>query len=207
MRTGDATAGVWRGRAAAGRSSWSALEKTSARPWRCAPWRKRLGARGVCVGMTSIGRDGEAFDAADSLEKPRLFLQPGTLVATARRLLPPHPASELLDFTPWTTAAGPVLFAAYGTRRITNWPDRRRRPACALAFRDLRAWVRAGHRRRRTGPRRGTRWRRRCGDRRGGRFSSPNARRSSRRRARAGRTSAHSGGRSSTRRSYESTVR
>lgn len=68
-------------------------------------------ARGLTAGMTSIGRDGEAVDAADALAKPRLFLRPGTLIATARHLLPPHPASELMDFTPWTTAAGPVIFA------------------------------------------------------------------------------------------------
>ncbi|HKU66651.1 MAG TPA: hypothetical protein VJP85_02640 [Candidatus Baltobacteraceae bacterium] len=68
-------------------------------------------ARGLRLGMTSIGRDGEAVDAADALAKPRLFLRPGAVVATARNLLPVHPASELIDFTPWATAAGPVLFA------------------------------------------------------------------------------------------------
>jgi hypothetical protein len=68
-------------------------------------------ARGLRLGMTSIGRDGEAIDVADAMAKPRLFLRPGTVVATARNLLPPHPASELVDFTPWNTAAGHVLFA------------------------------------------------------------------------------------------------
>jgi hypothetical protein len=68
-------------------------------------------ARGLALGMTSIGRDGEAVDVADAMAKPRLFLQPGTVVATARHLLPAHPASELLDFSPWSTAAGDVLFA------------------------------------------------------------------------------------------------
>jgi hypothetical protein len=68
-------------------------------------------ARGLQVGMTSIGRDGEALDVADSLAKPRLFLRPGALVATARNLLPAHPASELVDFTPWTTASGAIVFA------------------------------------------------------------------------------------------------
>lgn len=67
-------------------------------------------ARGLRLGITSIGRDGEAVDASDALAKPRLFLRPGTILATARRLLPSHPASELLDFTPWNTAAGPVAF-------------------------------------------------------------------------------------------------
>lgn len=68
-------------------------------------------ARGLQPGMTSIGRDGEAVDLADALAKPRLFLRPGTLVATARNLLPQHPAAELLDFTPWRTASGPVVLA------------------------------------------------------------------------------------------------
>jgi hypothetical protein len=68
-------------------------------------------ARGLRVGMTSIGRDGEAVDISDAHAKPRLFLRPGTIVATARNLLPPHPASELLDFTPWTTASGAVILA------------------------------------------------------------------------------------------------
>lgn len=68
-------------------------------------------SRGLRVAMTSIGRDGEAVDISDALAKPRLFLRPGALVATARNLLPPHPASELVDFTPWTTASGPVVLA------------------------------------------------------------------------------------------------
>lgn len=68
-------------------------------------------ANSLRVGMTSIGRDGEAVDASDAVAKPRLFLRPGTMVATARHLLPAHPASELVDLTPWATAAGPVVFA------------------------------------------------------------------------------------------------
>lgn len=68
-------------------------------------------AQGLNAGLTSTGRDGEAFDAADALAKPRLRLAPGTVVATARNLLPPHPASEVLDLTDWYTAAGDVVFA------------------------------------------------------------------------------------------------
>lgn len=68
-------------------------------------------ARELRLGMTSIGRDGEAVDVSDAMAKPRLFLSPGTVVATARNLLPPHPASELIDFTSWSTASGPVVFA------------------------------------------------------------------------------------------------
>lgn len=68
-------------------------------------------ARGLTVGLTSTGRDGEAIDAADSQAKPRLFLQPQCIVATARNLLPPHPASEILDVTAWPSASGRICFA------------------------------------------------------------------------------------------------
>lgn len=68
-------------------------------------------ARGLTVGLTSTGRDGEAVDVSDALAKPRLFLGSGTVLATARNLLPGHPASEVLDFTDWRTAAGDVIFA------------------------------------------------------------------------------------------------
>jgi hypothetical protein len=68
-------------------------------------------ARALRIGMTSIGRDGEAVDISDSLAKPRLFLPPEALIATARNLLPSHPATELVDFTPWTTASGSIVLA------------------------------------------------------------------------------------------------
>jgi hypothetical protein len=67
--------------------------------------------RNLTLGLTSTGRDGEAVDVADSLAKPRLFLSPGTVLATARNLLPAHPASEMLELTDWPSAAGRVLFA------------------------------------------------------------------------------------------------
>lgn len=68
-------------------------------------------ARNLLIGMTSTGRDGEAIDVADAQAKPRLFLPPQSVVATARNLIPPHPASEVLDLTDWPSAAGPVVFA------------------------------------------------------------------------------------------------
>jgi hypothetical protein len=69
------------------------------------------GVRGLRVGMTSIGRDGEAVDIADASAKPQLFLRPGTLIATTRNLLPSHPACEIVDLTPWVTASGSVVIA------------------------------------------------------------------------------------------------
>jgi Domain of unknown function (DUF1611_C) P-loop domain len=68
-------------------------------------------ARNLTVGMTSTGRDGEAIDVADAQAKPRLFLPRKAVVATARNLVPSHPASEMLDLTDWPSAAGPVVFA------------------------------------------------------------------------------------------------
>jgi hypothetical protein len=66
---------------------------------------------GVTAGMTSIGRDGEAVDAGDAQPKPRLFLRPGTALATARNVLPDTPASEILETTDVGTAAGRLVFA------------------------------------------------------------------------------------------------
>ena len=66
---------------------------------------------GVRVGLTSIGRDGEAYDAGDAQPKPRLYLHAQTIVATARNVLPVTPASEILAVTPWRTAAGDVVVA------------------------------------------------------------------------------------------------
>ncbi|HTU83243.1 MAG TPA: hypothetical protein VMF61_13995 [Candidatus Acidoferrales bacterium] len=69
------------------------------------------GAGDATVGLTSIGRDGEASDAGDGAPKPRLWLRPKTVVATARDVLPRSPASELLDLLNLPTAAGDVLLA------------------------------------------------------------------------------------------------
>lgn len=68
-------------------------------------------ARRMHVGLTSIGRDGEAVDAGDAQAKPRLFLRGGTVVATARDVLPLSPASEVLDFSNLATAAGRLVYA------------------------------------------------------------------------------------------------
>jgi uncharacterized NAD-dependent epimerase/dehydratase family protein len=68
-------------------------------------------AAGLCVALTSIGRDGEAVDAGDAQPKPRLHLMPGTLVATASGVLPRSPASRLLERSHLRTAAGPLVYA------------------------------------------------------------------------------------------------
>jgi hypothetical protein len=68
-------------------------------------------ARGISVGLTSIGRDGEAVDVGDAQPKPRLLLAPGTVVATAAGVLPRFPASQMLELSNLQTAAGNLLYA------------------------------------------------------------------------------------------------
>jgi len=67
--------------------------------------------RGLRVGIASVGRDGEAVDVGDGVPKPRLFLHPGTTLATARDTLPRSPASELLAISTLQTAAGRLVYA------------------------------------------------------------------------------------------------
>lgn len=67
-------------------------------------------ARGIATGIASVGRDGEAVDVADGAPKPRLFLHPGTIVATARDVLPRSPAVEYLEDSSLTTAAGRLVY-------------------------------------------------------------------------------------------------
>ena len=66
---------------------------------------------GITCALTSIGRDGEAADIGDAAPKPRLWLEPATVIATAASVLPHSPASELLALTPYQTAAGPLVYA------------------------------------------------------------------------------------------------
>jgi hypothetical protein len=67
---------------------------------------------GVRVGLASTGRDGESVDIADAIPKPRLFLRPPAIVATARDVLPRSPASEILALSRTQTAAGDLAIAS-----------------------------------------------------------------------------------------------
>jgi hypothetical protein len=74
---------------------------------------RELDAQGRRVGVTSVGRDGEERDVIDSrIEKPRVVLAAGSLVATTDGLLRasgiPH---ELLDDTGVRTPLGRVVLA------------------------------------------------------------------------------------------------
>lgn len=100
---------------------------------------ERAARGGLRLALTSVGRDGELADVIDAMPKPRLFLQPGTIVATARDVLPRFPASELLASTPLQSAAGAIVYArvrqagyyelagpptASGIRRVVDALDR-----------------------------------------------------------------------------------
>jgi len=65
--------------------------------------------RNVRVGLTSIGRDGEAFDAVDNTPKPRIFIEAGTVVAAGRALLPHARTIDVLAEQE-QSALGPIVF-------------------------------------------------------------------------------------------------
>jgi hypothetical protein len=66
-------------------------------------------AQGVRVGLVSAGRDGEATDAVFENPKPRLWLYPGTWIATAFAALPDQMRVEERSSLP--TACGPLEYA------------------------------------------------------------------------------------------------
>jgi len=66
----------------------------------------------IRLGITSTGRDGERLDIVTSTEKPTIYINEGTLVATARdTLLASEVKLEILEVTNFTTALGPVVIA------------------------------------------------------------------------------------------------
>jgi hypothetical protein len=66
---------------------------------------------GLRVGLASVGFDGEAVDQLAIWPKPRLLLRRGTIVATARKVLPRSPASEILALSRLQSAAGRLVYA------------------------------------------------------------------------------------------------
>lgn len=68
-----------------------------------------LHQEGRVVGLTSVGRDGEAFDALTNLAKPAVPVQPGSIVATAAGVIGRRGAWDLLEFTGIGTPLGEVL--------------------------------------------------------------------------------------------------
>jgi hypothetical protein len=68
-----------------------------------------LEREGTLFGLCSIGRDGESIDALENMAKPRFFLRPGALAATAERLVPAHPAFEVLERSSERSALGSIV--------------------------------------------------------------------------------------------------
>ena len=79
--------------------------KTTTMNWLIA----RFEARGIRLGLTSVGRDGEDLDMVTDRPKPRITPPPGTLVATAH-LSAKRSSARLKEVraTPFRTAIGPV---------------------------------------------------------------------------------------------------
>lgn len=69
-----------------------------------------LGEAGRPVALTSIGRDGETEDVATGTHKPRIYVQEGTIFATAADLLPNCDTStEILAKSRFSTPMGEVV--------------------------------------------------------------------------------------------------
>lgn len=67
---------------------------------------------GVTLGLTSIGRDGERQDIVTCTEKPMIYIDRGTLIATAENLFACAQAKlEILEVTDFNTSMGRVVIA------------------------------------------------------------------------------------------------
>ena len=65
---------------------------------------------GIPIGITSIGRDGESLDIVTETEKPRIFVEEGTLIATATGMLGLGDANiEIIKVTEYTTPLGEII--------------------------------------------------------------------------------------------------
>lgn len=64
----------------------------------------------VVIGLTSTGRDGEREDIVTKTEKPTIYVERGTIIATAKELLLKCEAKvEILEVTPYNTSLGEVI--------------------------------------------------------------------------------------------------
>ena len=64
----------------------------------------------IKFGLSSIGRDGESEDIVTFTEKPMIFVEEGTLIATASSLLAMGDANiEILESTDYRTAIGQII--------------------------------------------------------------------------------------------------
>jgi len=68
-------------------------------------------ARGkIILGLTSIGRDGEQMDVVTDTEKPKIYIEKGTIIATAKQcLLNSDITREILKTTGYNTPMGEII--------------------------------------------------------------------------------------------------
>jgi hypothetical protein len=68
-------------------------------------------ARGkISLGLTSIGRDGEELDLVTATEKPKIYIEQGTIIATAKQcLLNSDITKEILKTTGFNTPMGEII--------------------------------------------------------------------------------------------------
>ena len=60
---------------------------------------------GICIGLTSIGRDGEKQDIVTFTEKPMIYAYEGTIIATSEILFEVSEAKmEILEITDFYTS-------------------------------------------------------------------------------------------------------
>ncbi|MSU00608.1 hypothetical protein [Tissierella pigra] len=68
------------------------------------------GEQGVTIGITSIGRDGESLDIVTETEKPRIYVEAGTLIATSTGMIGLGDATiEILTVTEYRTPLGEIV--------------------------------------------------------------------------------------------------
>lgn len=68
-------------------------------------------ARGrISLGLTSIGRDGEEMDLVTATQKPKIYVESGTIIATAKQcLLNSDVTREILKTTGFNTPMGEII--------------------------------------------------------------------------------------------------
>jgi len=65
---------------------------------------------GIPIGITSIGRDGESLDIVTETDKPRIFVEEGTFIATSTGMLSLGDANiEIMKVTEYRTPMGEII--------------------------------------------------------------------------------------------------
>lgn len=65
---------------------------------------------GIAIGITSIGRDGEAVDIVTETDKPPIFVEEGTLIATSTQMIQLGDANiEILRVTEYRSPLGDII--------------------------------------------------------------------------------------------------